>query len=181
MGKTKDILNVRKDLKIICNRPELEVDERRPNVMPKIVYTPTKNQNRRICEWISHLKFPDGYTSNLAHCVDMKELRMYDMKSHDCHVFMQKLILIVFCEMLPEPVWSALTEASLLFKIIYLKTLDVNKVHELKGSVATILCILEKNTSASFFDSMEHIVVQLSYETHVQGPVQYRWMYPFER
>ncbi|KAL0458231.1 UNVERIFIED_CONTAM: hypothetical protein Slati_0450300 [Sesamum latifolium] len=37
-GKTKDNLNARKDLKIICNRPELKVDERRPNVMPKAVY-----------------------------------------------------------------------------------------------------------------------------------------------
>ncbi|KAL0462349.1 UNVERIFIED_CONTAM: hypothetical protein Slati_0122500 [Sesamum latifolium] len=34
-GKTKDNLNARKDLKNICNRPKLEVDERRPNAMPK--------------------------------------------------------------------------------------------------------------------------------------------------
>ncbi|KAL0395435.1 UNVERIFIED_CONTAM: hypothetical protein Slati_4509700 [Sesamum latifolium] len=91
-GKTNDNLNVRKDLKIICNPPKLEVDERRPNVMPKAVYTMTREQKRRIYEWITRLKFPDGYTSNLARCVDMKELRLHSMKSHDCHVFMQKLI-----------------------------------------------------------------------------------------
>ncbi|KAL0310295.1 UNVERIFIED_CONTAM: hypothetical protein Scaly_2942200 [Sesamum calycinum] len=71
--KMKDNLNTWKDLKIICNRSELKVDEGRPNVMPKAVYTLTKEQKRRICEWISHLKFLDGYTSNLARCVDMKE------------------------------------------------------------------------------------------------------------
>ncbi|KAK4397754.1 hypothetical protein Sango_1250900 [Sesamum angolense] len=38
-GKMKDNLNARKNLKIICNRLELEVDERRPNVMPKAVCT----------------------------------------------------------------------------------------------------------------------------------------------
>ncbi|KAL0329087.1 UNVERIFIED_CONTAM: hypothetical protein Sradi_4895400 [Sesamum radiatum] len=38
-GKTKDNINARNDLKIICNRPKLELDERRPNVMPKTVYT----------------------------------------------------------------------------------------------------------------------------------------------
>ncbi|KAL0427129.1 UNVERIFIED_CONTAM: hypothetical protein Slati_2887700 [Sesamum latifolium] len=28
---------------------------------------------------------------------------------------------------------------------------------------------------------MEHLIVHLPYETRVGGPVQYRWMYPFER
>ncbi|KAL0427914.1 UNVERIFIED_CONTAM: hypothetical protein Slati_2966200 [Sesamum latifolium] len=58
--KTKDNLNVRKDLKIIRNWPELELDKWRSNAMPKVVYTLTKEQNRRICEWIRGLKFLDG-------------------------------------------------------------------------------------------------------------------------
>ncbi|KAL0369787.1 UNVERIFIED_CONTAM: hypothetical protein Sangu_0296800 [Sesamum angustifolium] len=102
--KTKDNLNARKDLKIICNRPKLKVDERRLNVMLKAVYTLTKKQKRRICEWISYLKFSNGYASNLAGCVDMKELRMHGTKSHDCLVFMQKFIPIAFHKVLPEPV-----------------------------------------------------------------------------
>ncbi|KAL0392387.1 UNVERIFIED_CONTAM: hypothetical protein Sradi_2461500 [Sesamum radiatum] len=81
----------------------------RSNVMPKAVYTLGKDQKRRVCEWIRDLKF-DGYASNLACYVDMMELRMHGMKSHDCHVFMQKLISIAFSEMLSEHVWRALTE-----------------------------------------------------------------------
>ncbi|KAL0391131.1 UNVERIFIED_CONTAM: hypothetical protein Scaly_0470200 [Sesamum calycinum] len=56
-GKMKDNLNGRKDLKIICNRSELEVDEPKPNTMPKAVYTHTKEHKRRICEGICGLKF----------------------------------------------------------------------------------------------------------------------------
>ncbi|KAK4381879.1 hypothetical protein Sango_2924600 [Sesamum angolense] len=56
---------VRRDLKIICDRFELELDERKPNVMPKEVYTLGKEQKRRLCEWIRGLKFPDGYASIL--------------------------------------------------------------------------------------------------------------------
>ncbi|KAL0428082.1 UNVERIFIED_CONTAM: hypothetical protein Slati_2983000 [Sesamum latifolium] len=67
-GKMKDNLNARKDLKIICNRPELEVDKRRPNMTPKAVYTLTKEQKTRIYEWNTHLKSPDGYASNLDMC-----------------------------------------------------------------------------------------------------------------
>ncbi|KAL0402233.1 UNVERIFIED_CONTAM: hypothetical protein Slati_4253200 [Sesamum latifolium] len=55
-GKTKNNLNARKDLQIICNRPELEVEERRPYVMPKAVYTLTRDQKKRIFEWITSLK-----------------------------------------------------------------------------------------------------------------------------
>ncbi|KAL0345546.1 UNVERIFIED_CONTAM: hypothetical protein Sradi_4385900 [Sesamum radiatum] len=83
----KDNLNARRALKIICNRTELEL-EHRPNVMPKAAYTLTNKRKRRVYEWISGLKFPDGYASNLSCCIDMTELRMHGMKSHDCDVFM---------------------------------------------------------------------------------------------
>ncbi|KAL0396219.1 UNVERIFIED_CONTAM: hypothetical protein Scaly_0070300 [Sesamum calycinum] len=82
--------------------------------------------------------------------------------------------------MLPESIWSALTEVSLLFHILCSTILDVNKVQELEASVATILCNLEKIFPTSFFYSIEHLIAHFSYKAHVQGPVQYRWMYSFE-
>ncbi|KAL0448967.1 UNVERIFIED_CONTAM: hypothetical protein Slati_1453100 [Sesamum latifolium] len=121
--KTKDNLNARRDLKSICNHPELELDERRPNVMPKAAYTLLKEQKMR--------------------------------------------------EMLPEHVWSALTEVSLLFQSICSTMLDVHKLHELENSVSIILCNLEKIFPPAFFDSMEHLIVHLPYEARVGGPVQY--------
>ena len=41
--KLKDNLNTRNDLKIIWDRPELELDEQRPNSMPEAVYTRMKD------------------------------------------------------------------------------------------------------------------------------------------
>ncbi|KAL0410852.1 UNVERIFIED_CONTAM: hypothetical protein Slati_3674900 [Sesamum latifolium] len=89
----------------------------------------------------------------------MANLRLHGMKSHDCHVFMQKLIPIAFHEMLSESVWGALTEVSLLFQILCSTTLDVNKVQELEDTVPIIMCNLEKIFPPSFFDSMEHLIV----------------------
>ncbi|KAK4384631.1 hypothetical protein Sango_3041700 [Sesamum angolense] len=43
------------------------------------------------------------------------------------------------------------------------------------------MCNLEKVFPLAFFDSMEHLILHLPYEARVGGPVQYRWMYPFER
>ena len=43
------------------------------------------------------------------------------------------------------------------------------------------LCNLEKIFPPSFFDVMEHLPDHLPDEALLSGPVQYRWMYLFER
>jgi hypothetical protein len=35
--------------------------------------------------------------------------------------------------------------------------------------------------SSSFFDLIENLPIYLPFEEKIGGPVQYRWMYPFER
>ncbi|WMV51036.1 hypothetical protein MTR67_044421 [Solanum verrucosum] len=40
---------------------------------------------------------------------------------------------------------------------------------------------LEKILPPGFFDVMEHLPIHLVHEALLGGPVQYRWMYPFER
>ena len=59
--------------------------------------------------------------------------------------------------------------------------LNVTKVRELVVKVPVIMCNLEKVFPPSFFDSMEHVVVHLPLEALIGGPVQFRWMYVFER
>jgi len=48
-------------------------------------------------------------------------------------------------------------------------------------NIVETICKLEMIFLPSFFDSMEHLPIHLSFEVKVGGPVQYRWMYPFER
>ncbi|KAK6793765.1 hypothetical protein RDI58_007218 [Solanum bulbocastanum] len=40
---------------------------------------------------------------------------------------------------------------------------------------------LEKILPPGFFDVMEHLPIHLVHKALLGGPVQYRWMYPFER
>ena len=51
----------------------------------------------------------------------------------------------------------------------------------LEEDIPIVLCKLECIFPSSFFDSMKHFPIHLAYEARVAGPVQYRWMYPFER
>ena len=105
-GKTKDNAKSRLDLMEICCQPELHVVDGK---LPKACYTLDKNGQNELCIWVQNLRFPYGYASNIARCVHMRKHKLFGMKSHDCHVFMQRLIPIAFREMLPLAVWQALT------------------------------------------------------------------------
>nr|GMC86585.1 uncharacterized protein LOC109179592 [Ipomoea batatas] len=94
---------------------------------------------------------------------------------------MQRLIPIAFRELLPLNVWKVLTELSLFFKNLTSTTIRVEEMTKLENDIPLILCKLERIFPPSFFDSMEHLPIHLAYEARIAGPVQYRWMYPFER
>jgi hypothetical protein len=130
---------------------------------------------------VSNLKFPDGYASYLGRCVDEKELKLHGMKSHDCHVFMERLLPISLKYLIPTNSWNVITEISQFFRDICSSTIKVDDVKRLEKNIPEIICKLEKIFPPSLFNSMEHLLIHLPYEVKVGGPVQYRWMYPFER
>ena len=181
-GKTKDNVKARMDLKEYCKRRELEL-QTRPNgklIKPKAKYTFTLEQKRKVCEWVKELRMPDGYASNLARCVDMQEGKLHGMKSHDCHIFMERLLPVAFSA-LPEQIWKPITELSLFFKDLCSTVLREDDLKQMEQNISVILCRLERIFPPGFFDSMEHLPIHLPYEARVGGPVHYRWMYPFER
>ena len=67
------------------------------------------------------------------------------------------------------------------FRDLCSRTLQISRVQILKQNIVLIICNLEKIFPPSFFDVMEHLPIHLPYEAELGGPVQYRWMYPFER
>ncbi|XP_048501793.2 uncharacterized protein LOC130589373 [Beta vulgaris subsp. vulgaris] len=65
------------------------------DVKPKAPYTLDKAQKKVFCEWVRDLKFPDGFASNLSRCVDLSYSKLQGLKSHDCHVFMERLLPVL--------------------------------------------------------------------------------------
>jgi hypothetical protein len=53
------------------------------------------------------MRFPDGYASNIARLIDLGDCRLYIMKSHDYHVSMQTLILIIYRDLFSKEMWDA--------------------------------------------------------------------------
>ncbi|XP_054813974.1 uncharacterized protein LOC129314536 [Prosopis cineraria] len=182
-GKTKDNINARKDLSLYCNCPnyELKINVDGKISKPIAPYTLGKEKKKMVCEWVTNLRLSDGYASNLSKCVDIQALQMSKMKSHDCYVFMEKLLPIALRDLIPEAIWNVITEVSMFFKDLCSTILQVEQMQKLVENIVVTLCKLEKIFPPGFFDSMEHLPIHLPYEAMVGGPVQYRWMYPFER
>ncbi|WMV38837.1 hypothetical protein MTR67_032222 [Solanum verrucosum] len=107
-----------------CDRPQLAKDS--SGKYPKAIFTIDKEARVILFNWVKGLKFPDGYVSNLGRCPDTNAKMILGMKSHDCHVFMQRLMPIAFRELLPSNVWQTLSELSLFFKDLTSTTLRVD-------------------------------------------------------
>ena len=67
------------------------------------------------------------------------------------------------------------------FKDLTSKIIKNDDMARLEEEILVILCKLERIFPPSFFDSMEHLPVHLPHEVRLTRPVQYHWMYPFER
>ncbi|KAG8367698.1 hypothetical protein BUALT_Bualt16G0100100 [Buddleja alternifolia] len=142
-GKSKDNLNARLDLQSICKRWDLELKEVNEKYLkPKASYTLSK-ERQIVLKWIKNLRLPDGYVSNLARCVNLDDCSLHGMKSHDCHVFMQRLLPLAFRDLLPEFVWNGLTELSQLY--------DAEKQAQIPNLTHKSLGVMRDNEFATWF------------------------------
>lgn len=106
-GKTKDNLKSILDLPDICARESLHVDGRGRLPMP--IYRLDAAAKQEFFDWIiDSVKFPDGYASNLRNRVNREEGKFSGLKSHDCHVMMQRLLPFCFAGLLPKHVHEAI-------------------------------------------------------------------------
>ena len=96
-------------------------------------------------------------------------------------MFMQTLILSAYRDLLLKGIWDALTKISHFFRDICSSKLQTYHIKRLEMNIIERICKLEMIFPPLFFDLMEHLPIHLPYKAKVGGPVQYRWMYPFER
>lgn len=181
--KTKDNVKARQDLVDIYNRPSLHLDLKGNGKWhkPRAAFCIDKNDKTIILKWFQDLKFPDGYVANIRRGVNLLRRRIFGLKSHDYHIFIERLLPVAFRGFLPENIWVCLAELSFFYRQLCAKELSKDVVHSLEQNVAVLLCKLEKIFPPGFFNLMQHLIVHLPREAHLGGPVLARWMYPYER
>ena len=173
-GKAKDNIKARLDLELFYNRKNMElVCDGSWVAKPRASFVLEKNAQLLVYKWLKSLCFLDGHASNISRLVNIEDCRLYGMKSHDCHVFMQTPIPLVFRDLLPKGIWDALMEISHFFRDICSSKLNVDHIERLQTNIVETLCKLEMIFPPSFFDSMEHLPIHLPFHAKAGGPVQY--------
>lgn len=167
---------------VYCKRSELHLTPRPKPKKPKASYALSIANKEKVLIWLKDkVKFPDGYASNWSICINLTEKTIFGLKSHDGHVFVERLMPVAFRGFVPEAVWEALNEVSIFFREICAKQLDIAMLNKLENNIIVTMCKLEKIFPPSFFDVMKHLVVHVAHEMRLAGPVQFRWMFSPER
>ncbi|XP_073313448.1 uncharacterized protein [Primulina huaijiensis] len=180
--KSKDGVNARKDLMHLKIREKLHPQEKGENKyhLPAAPYTLSKKEIDIFCCRLKKIKLPDGYSSNICNCVSLEERKLIGLKSHDCHVLMQQLLSVALRNLLPKGPRNAIYLLGAFYNELCQRVLDRNRLEQLEENIAEILCMLERYFSPAFFTISVHLTIHLAREARLCGPVQFRWMYPFE-
>jgi hypothetical protein len=103
------------------------------------------------------------------------------LKSHDYHIIMERLLLVMLRGYFEEEIWIMLAELSFFYRQLCAKEVNKNTMRKLSKKISVLICKMLKVFPPGFMNIMQHLLVHLPYETEVGVPVQYRWMYFVEQ
>jgi hypothetical protein len=184
-GKTKDTVNSRLDLEDMGIREEEHLKpsehDKSKLEMREAWYTMSKKEKIRFCEFIRAVRFPDGYAANIANCISSDGCKLQGMKTHDCHILLQRILPAGLRGIMDKEIYEVVAELGNFLQELCCKTVKLSVLQRLEKEIVVILCKLERIFPPAFFTVMVHLTVHLPREAMLRGPVQYGWMYPIER
>jgi hypothetical protein len=162
-GFSKDNINARKDLAALCNRPSLETEiNAKGNLKrPRAPYCLKPAERKEILSLLKKLKFPDRYASNIKQAVNVSTGKLNGLKSHDYHIIIERLMLIMFCCYFHADLWKIFTELSYLYRQICAKQVSKMMMQKLEKEIAVLVCKMEKIFPLGWFNVMQHLLVHL--------------------
>ncbi|KAL4306196.1 hypothetical protein AHAS_Ahas16G0154100 [Arachis hypogaea] len=114
----------------------------RPELWPReggkyssAVFTMSNAQKDIFLKTLQHVIFPDGYSSNITRCVDLRQRKLYGLKSHDCHVLMEHLLPMLVKNALPANIGTVIANLSSFFRALCGKAVNPLQLDELQNHV----------------------------------------------
>jgi len=96
-------------------------------------------------------------------------MRINGLKSHDYHIWIERLLPVMVRGYLPDHVWQVLAELSNFFRQLCAKELSRTVVEQMEKLAPVLLCKLEKIFPPGFFNPMQHMILHLPYEARMGG------------
>ena len=174
-GKNKDTVKARIDLQNMNFRHTLHLKQCPDGLYDKsrAFFSLSSNKRDDFYDFLKSVKYPDGYATNISRLVNAKNGRLSYLKSHDCHMLLQRILTIGLRWFADKDISIVLFELSNFFQDLYSRTLKWSELEKLEERIIHILCKLERFFSLAFFDVMVHLAVYLPRKAILGGPVQY--------
>nr|GEV77302.1 transposon Ty3-I Gag-Pol polyprotein [Tanacetum cinerariifolium] len=181
--KSKDTIKARQDLKRLGIRSGLWFGQTKNEncSKPQATYSFTPKNRKKFCQFIKGVKLPDGFKFNFKHKVTNNDTNITCLKSHDCHIMMQRFLPYGLQQYFPDEVAKPIIELCSFFKQICSATLMEDDMLKAQSKVVDIMCNLELIYPHAFFDIMIHLIIHLPLEALEGGPIHPRWMFLLER
>ncbi|GKC93868.1 zinc finger, PHD-type containing protein [Tanacetum coccineum] len=118
--KSKDTTKARQDLKRLGIRSGLWLGQNKNGKCskPQAAYSFTPENRKKFCQFIKGVKLPDGFGSNFNNKVTDNDTNITGLKSHGCHIRMQRLLPYGHQQYLPADVPKPIIELCSFFKQI---------------------------------------------------------------
>jgi hypothetical protein len=123
---------------------------------------------------LKNLKFPDGYATGFRRAVNLESGKLSGVKSHDYHIFIERLLPVMFRGYLDDDVWTTLAELSHFYRQLCAKEIKKEMMEKLEEEISVLICKLEKIFPTGWFNPMQHLLVHLPYEAKLGSLQQYK-------
>jgi hypothetical protein len=100
----------------------------------------------------------------------MSELKMSGYNTHDCHTMLSLFLAIAIGAVNHPYLKMVITRMCHFFNAILKKVFDISELDELCNEIRVTMCQLEMCFPPSFFNTMEHYMIQLADQIFVLGP-----------
>jgi hypothetical protein len=172
-GFTMDNVNARKNLPTLYDHPSLEA---KPNARgelrrPKAPYCLKRIERKGVLRWLKTLKFPDHYVANIKQAVNVGTGKLNGLKSHDYHIFIERLMPVMFCGYFKPDLWKMFAELSYFYRQICAKEVSNAMMQRLEKEIVVLVCKMETVFPPGWFNVMQHLLLHLPWEASIRGPV----------
>jgi hypothetical protein len=70
----------------------------------------SKQQKKAFCDFLQEVKFPDGFASNISRCLNDDGTKVQGLKTHACHILLQRILPATMREFLEKDLYEAIVE-----------------------------------------------------------------------
>jgi hypothetical protein len=84
---------------------------------------------------LNSMNVPSGYSSNIKGIISMKDKKFTNLKAHDCHMLMARLLPVASRGVLPEEVRLSLVKLCAFPNAISQKAIDLRNLVKLQNDV----------------------------------------------